>query len=146
MLQSHSHSPISDPIRFESHTLLLIQLLPIRVESHTLLLCPNKGVFFVVFLKTSLLFKSPLFGTFLNTSRVRRFGDGKNCPKERGDLDSKQHAEVHARTDEAAAGGDTSDPAEGGSHCSQATSNMDGMIHSRLESVGKRMDLWLVRT
>ena len=24
--------------------------------------------------------------------------------------------------------------------------NMEGMIHSRLEKVGKRMDLWLVRT
>jgi hypothetical protein len=71
---------------------------------------------------------------------------GKNGPKERGDLDSKQHEEVQADTDEAAAGGDTSDPAEGGIRCSQATSHMEGMIHSRLESVGKRMDLWLVRT
>ena len=47
---------------------------------------------------------------------------GKNGPKERGDLDSKQHEEVQADTDEAAAGGDTSDPAEGGIRCSQARS------------------------
>ena len=45
---------------------------------------------------------------------------GKNGPKERGDLDSKQHEEVQADTDEAAVGGDTSDPAEGGvSHAAE---------------------------
>ena len=49
-------------------------------------------------------------------------GGRQNGPKERGDLDSKQHEEVQADTDEAAAGGDTSDPAEGGIRCSQARS------------------------
>ena len=51
-----------------------------------------------------------------------RFGDGKNGEKERGDQDSRQHEEVQAGRDEAAAGGDTSDPAEGGIRCSQARS------------------------
>ena len=59
---------------------------------------------------------------------------GKNGPKERGDLDSKQHEEVQADTDEAAAGGDTSDPAEGGDSL-QSGKVMEGMI--RLFHEGK---------
>ena len=55
------------------------------------------------------------------TACGRCFGDGKNGEKERGDQDSRQHEEVQAGRDEAAAGGDASDPAEGGICCSQAT-------------------------
>ena len=76
------------------------------------------GVAGVCFMRNAVWSKHDL----LLLARVRRFGDGKNCPKERGDLDSKQHEEVQAGRDEAAAGGDTSDPAEGGIRCSQARS------------------------
>jgi hypothetical protein len=53
-------------------------------------------------------------------------------------MDSEQHAAVQAGTDEAAAGGDTSDPAEGGIRCSQATSHMDSRDDSFEIRIGRQ--------
>ena len=63
---------------------------------------------------------------------------GKNGPKERGDLDSKQHEEVQADTDEAAAGGDTSDPAEGGFVAVRQGHGRDDLTFSRGKMARKK--------